>query len=157
MTRPARVLAMVLALVALTGVRSPATQQSEDRGENIVLITLDGARTEEMFGGLDLDVLKSTLNGPHLLERNAAYQKYWAASPEERRRRLMPFFWRLVTEQGSIAGNDRLGSSVRLGNQHWFSYPGYAEILLGEPHDDVIKSNEPLRNPYVTVLETLRS
>jgi hypothetical protein len=45
---------------------------------------------------------------------------------------------------------------VRLGNKHWFSYPGYSEILVGEPHDAEIKTNDPIRNPYVTVLETLR-
>jgi len=36
------------------------------------------------------------------------------------------------------------------------SYPGYAEILLGEPHDAEIKSNDPVQNRYTTVLETLR-
>ena len=45
---------------------------------------------------------------------------------------------------------------MRLGNRHWFSYPGYAEILVGEPHDDTIKSNDPIQNPYSTVLEALR-
>jgi hypothetical protein len=70
----------------------------------------------------------------------------------------MPFFWNtLVREAGFVAGNRRRGSSVTLTNGHRFSYPGYAEILLGEAHDDSIKSNDPLRNPYVTVLEELRS
>jgi hypothetical protein len=68
----------------------------------------------------------------------------------------MPFFWSLVTREGSIAGNRKLGSAVGLTNRHWFSYPGYAEILLGEAHDDAIKSNDPVRNPYATLLETLR-
>ena len=62
----------------------------------------------------------------------------------------MPFFWgTLMREHGSIAGNARLGSSVTLTNTHRFSYPGYSEILLGEAHDDEIKSNDPMRNPYV--------
>ncbi len=69
----------------------------------------------------------------------------------------MPFFWKtLMAERGSIAGNPSLGSAVRLNNHHRFSYPGYAEILLGEPHDDVINSNAPIRNPYTTVLEAMR-
>jgi hypothetical protein len=133
-----------------------AGQQLPATADNVVLITFDGARTEEVFGGLDLDVLKSTLKEGQKVEDAPAYRRFWAASPEERRRKLMPFFWTLVSEHGSIAGNQRLRSSVQLGNRHWFSYPGYAEILLGEPHDADIKSNDALRNPYTTVLETLR-
>ena len=71
--------------------------------------------------------------------------------------KLMPFLWSLaLTEHGSIAGDPQSGSTVQLRNRHWFSYPGYAEILLGEPHDDDIKSNDPVRNPYPTVLEAIR-
>ena len=61
-----------------------------------------------------------------------------------------------MAQHGSIAGNPALGSSVRLANRHRFSYPGYSEILLGEPKDDVIKSNDPVQNPFSTVLEVLR-
>lgn len=148
---------VVLTLLSLTTIAmGQARQEVPGALDNVVLVTLDGARTEEVFGGLDVDILKSTLKEGQKLEEMPAYKRYWAASPEERRRKLMPFFWTLVSEHGSIAGNQRLGSVVRLGNRHWFSYPGYAEILLGEPHDAEIKSNDPIRNPYVTVLETLR-
>jgi Type I phosphodiesterase / nucleotide pyrophosphatase len=133
-----------------------ATPQVPDSGDRVVLVTLDGARTEEVFGGLDTDVLKTTLREKQTLDDLAVYKRFNAPSTEERRRRLMPFFWTLVSEQGSIAGNRRLGSSVQLGNRHWFSYPGYAEILLGEPHDAAIKSNDPIRNPYPTVFERIR-
>ena len=44
-------------------------------------------------------------------------------------------------------------SVVTLTNTHRFSYPGYSEILTGEAHDDVIKSNDRVQNPYPTVLE----
>ena len=69
----------------------------------------------------------------------------------------MPFFWRtLMREHGSIAGNRSLGSPVSTANRLWFSYPGYAELLLGVPHDDAIKSNDPVQNPFPTVLEFLK-
>jgi hypothetical protein len=69
----------------------------------------------------------------------------------------MPFFWRTwMREHGSIAGNQTLGSQVRLTNRHWFSYPGYAEMLLGKAVDDRITSNDPVQNPFPTVLEFLR-
>jgi len=148
---------VALALLALTAVaRTRSGQEITEPTEHIVLITLDGARGEEIFGGLDLDVLRSTLRDGQKPEDAPVYRRFWASTPEQRRRKLMPFFWTLVSERGSIAGNRRLGSAVQLANRHWFSYPGYAEILLGEPHDAEIKSNDPLRNPYATVLETLR-
>ena len=46
---------------------------------------------------------------------------------------------------------------MRLGNRHHFSYPGYAEILLlGESHDEVIDSNDAVKEVHVTVLEVLK-
>ena len=150
--------ATMVALFVVLGPGAPRVRSEQDAAAagNVVLITLDGARTEEIFGGLDLEVLKSTLREDQKPEDSATYRRFWAASPEERRQKLMPFFWSLVTTQGSIAGNHARRSTVALGNGHWFSYPGYAEILLGEPHDQDIKSNDPIRNPYTTVLERIR-
>jgi hypothetical protein len=124
--------------------------------DNLVLVTLDGARTEEIFGGLDTDVLQSTLKEGQTLKDSPVYARFGAPTREERRRKLMPFFWELVSTQGSIAGDRQSGSIVRLGNRQWFSYPGYAEILLGQAYDTEITSNDPIRNPHTTVLETLR-
>jgi hypothetical protein len=147
-------LALLSSCFAVAG--GARTTTAQDGGDNVVLITFDGARTEEIFGGLDLDVLKSTLRGTQKAEETPSYKRFWAETREERRRKLMPFFWSLVSEHGSIAGDPQSGSAVQLRNRHWFSYPGYSEILLGEPHDDVIKSNDPVRNPYPTVLEAMR-
>ena len=123
----------------------------------VVLVTLDGARTEEMFGGLDLAVLKSTLRDKQTAETQPVYQRFWAPTPEARREKLMPFFWgTLMREHGSIAGNRALKSAVNLTNRHWFSYPGYSEILVGAAHDDVIQSNDAVQNPYPTVLEFMQ-
>ena len=149
-------IAFTLALGAMWQLSLLATAQP-DR-ESVILITLDGARTEEIFGGLDLDVFKSTLREKQLIEDQPAYKRFWADTAAARRERLMPFFWgTLMREHGSIAGNKAVGSSVTLTNSHRFSYPGYSEILLGEAHDDVIKSNDAVRNPYSTVLEEIRT
>lgn len=134
---------------------TPEARQDTATG-NLMLITLDGARTEEIFGGLDVDVLRSTLREGQKVEDHPSYRRFWADTPEARREKLLPFFWGvLMKSQGSIAGNRKLESSVRLSNGHHFSYPGYAEILLGEAHDQEIKSNDPLRNPFATVLEVV--
>lgn len=149
---------LILLSVALAlGLTAPAPPQPAPASHAVVLITLDGARVEEMFGGLDTTVLTSTLSKGARLEDRAIYKRFGAATPEERREKLMPFFWRtLMREHGSIAGNPARASRVHLTNRHWFSYPGYSEILLGRAHDDIIKSNDPVRNPYPTVLEFLK-
>jgi hypothetical protein len=143
-------------LVMALAVAAPRAQE-RPAGDAIVLLTLDGARHEEIFGGLDVEVLRSTLRENQRLEEAPVYQRFWAPTADERRRKLLPFFWKLVTEQGSVAGNPALGSEVRLSNQKRFSYPGYAEILVGRAMDDVITSNDAVRNPEETVLERLRA
>src|SRR5687767_11314213 len=52
-----------------------ARPQTANPGETVVLVTLDGARTQEIFGGLDLDILKSTLKEGQRLEDLPAYQR----------------------------------------------------------------------------------
>lgn len=122
---------------------------------HVVLVTLDGARHQEVFGGMDVDVLRSTVvEGP--VEESDAYRKYWAPTPEARRAKLLPFFWGTLMNEGWVAGNPAAGSTVRITNGHRFSYPGYAELLAGETHDEVIKSNDAVQNPYETVLEFVR-
>ncbi|MBK9315699.1 MAG: phosphoglyceromutase [Acidobacteria bacterium] len=129
---------------------------AQNRTENVILITLDGARTQEVFGGLDLDILKDKTRRGRV-EDSPLYKKYWAETPEERRLKLLPFFWGvLMKEHGSIAGNRSLGSAVMTTNRMWFSYPGYSEILTGQARDDVINSNDRIRNPNTTVLEFLK-
>ena len=86
---------------------------SREAGDNVILITLDGARIEEMFGGMQVGILQSTLREGQKVEDSPLYRRFWAESPQARREKLMPFFWKtLMAEHGSIAGNPELGSSV---------------------------------------------
>lgn len=129
---------------------------AQGKTENVILITLDGARTQEVFGGIDLEILKDKTRRGRV-EDSPLYKKYWAETPEERRLKLLPFFWGvLMKEHGSIAGNRSLGSAVMTTNRMLFSYPGYSEILTGQARDDVINSNDRIRNPNTTVLEFLK-
>ena len=151
MARPGNSMLMIALLLALT-----MTAAAQNRTENVILITLDGARYQEVFGGLNLEVLRAiTKKGP--VEETPLYKKYWAPTPEQRREKVMPFLWgTLMRQYGSIAGNQDRGSIVRVTNGHRFSYPGYSEILTGQAHDEVIDSNDKRRNPYPTVLEFLK-
>jgi hypothetical protein len=136
---------------------TPHTTALVPRTHNVVLVTLDGVRVEEIFGGLDVAVLRRTLEPRTSFAESPAYRKYGASTRDERRRRLMPFFWgTLMRQHGSIAGDRHLGSSERLRNRHRVSYPGYSEILTGQAHDDVITSNDFGQNPYPSVLELLK-
>ncbi len=127
---------------------------AQGKSQNVILITLDGARNQEIFGGLDKEIF---ISADKNAEKSLAYRLFWAPTPKLRREKLMPFFWgRLMRSHGSIAGNRELRSSVQTTNRLWFSYPGYSEILTGQAHDDVINSNGFGQNPYPSVLDFLQ-
>ena len=134
-----------------------ARAQSRDTGERVILITLDGSRTQEVFSGLDPEILNVLPRAGMPLEEHALYKQFWASTAAERRQKLMPFFWgTLMTQHGSIAGNRAQGSIVTARNAHRISFSGYAEMLVGQPHDDLINSNDLPRNPFPTVFEVIR-
>jgi hypothetical protein len=144
-------------LIVLSALGLVAVTRAQATPPAVVLVTFDGARIEEVFGGLDAAIVASQLKDGQRLEEQPIYKRFWAPTPEERRMKLMPFFWgTLMRSHGSIAGDPARGSRVRLTNGHAFSYPGYSEMLVGRAHDDTIRSNDPIRNPYPTVLEFLK-
>ena len=84
----------LLAIVA--GDVTGHSQVSQAPPDNVILITLDGARIEEMFGGMQVGILQSTLREGQKVEDSPIYRRFWAESPEARREKLMPFFWKHV-------------------------------------------------------------
>lgn len=145
------VIAVALAMSTMTG-----TAQTR-RTENLVLVTLDGARWQEVFTGLDESLLRATSPKGVDITRLPVYQQFAGATPVERRERLMPFLWRTLTvEHGFIAGDrTSAGGEVSVTNKLWFSYPGYSEILTGQAHDETIRTNDPIRNPFPSVFQFL--
>jgi hypothetical protein len=124
------------------------------RSDNVVLVTLDGVRWREVFAGLDESLLRAIAPKNVDVTTLPAYRQFSGGTAAERRERLMPFLWRTLTvNHGFIAGDRTAGSQVSVTNRHWFSYPGYSEILTGQAHDDVIKSNDAIRNPFPSVLQ----
>lgn len=88
-----------------------ASVPAQNKTKNVVLITLDGVRTQEIFGGLDADVFKS-VNKDY--EKTDGYKRFWADTANQRREKLMPFFWRtLMRQHGSVAGNRDLKARCR--------------------------------------------
>jgi hypothetical protein len=124
---------------------------------NVVLVTLDGVRVQEMFGGADPAVMKRLARGAPV-ENTDLYKQYFAPTAEERRAKIMPFLWgALLKQNGWIAGDPALGSHVEVSNRFHTSYPGYAEIMTGRAHDDVIIDNTKKRIPESTVFEFVRN
>jgi len=127
---------------------------AQGKTENVILITLDGVRFQEMFGGLDAGLYKKIDEDA---EKQEVFKTFARAAPTARREKLMPFFWQVwMKNYGSIAGNPGLKSEVKTTNRLFFSYPGYSEILTGEAHDEVIKSNDFVRNKFPSVLQFLQ-
>lgn len=124
--------------------------------ERVVLVTLDGTRWQEVFGGLDESVLRDSSPRGVDISATPAYRRFGAATAQERREKLMPFLWRTIAHEGVLAGNRDRGSAVSVTNGIRVSYPGYSEILTGQAHDDVIGGNEAIRNRYPSVLQFVK-
>jgi len=122
------------------------------QAENVIIITTDGFRWQELFKGMD----SAIANNSKFNQGDSSYifEHYWSSNENERRKKLMPFFWSTISSQGQIYGNRKFDNKVNNANPHWFSYPGYSEIMTGFA-DSTIDSNEFPPNPHVTVLEFL--
>jgi hypothetical protein len=120
--------------------------------ENIIIITTDGLRWQEVFGGMDSAIANNKKFNQD--DSAAIYKKYWADNPMERRKKLMPFLWSIIEKKGQIYGNRNLGNKIDNANPYWFSYPGYNEIFTGYP-DTSINSNSYPPNPNTNLLEFL--
>ncbi|WP_145078126.1 alpha/beta hydrolase fold domain-containing protein [Aureliella helgolandensis] len=121
--------------------------------ERVVLITLDGLRSEEVFGGGDRRLMIEELGAKNPEELVARYDRETAT---ERREVLLPNLWRHVQDHGWIAGDIDRDSIVKVTNGKYFSYPGYSELLCGIA-DERIDSNAKKYNENQTVLEWLNA
>lgn len=120
--------------------------------ENVVVVTLDGFRWQEVFTGADESLLDAKMGGVrdiHDLKR-----RFWRETPKERREILLPFLWSTIGKRGQIFGNPARKARARCTNGLKFSYPGYSEMFCGFS-DPRINSNDKKDNPNLSVLEYL--
>jgi hypothetical protein len=130
---------VLFVLAALAALASPAFAQEPPK--NVVLVTIDGLRWEDLFRGAD----------PSLV-RAESYRARYVDVPD-RAQALAPFLLSFA-QTGALIGNRDAGSCARVSNDFWFSYPGYAEMLGGRPNPRV-RYNAAIPNDDVTVLERL--
>lgn len=120
--------------------------------ENIIVITSDGLRWQEVFKGVDAGIANSKKYNQG--QKDFIDKTYSGASPQESRTKIFPNLWKLFGSEGQLYGNRDAGNKVENANPHWFSYPGYNEFLTGFP-DRKINSNDYPNNPYESVLTFL--
>ena len=76
----------VLILFLILAAFSQATRSADQ----VLLITLDGLRWQELFSGADAELI----NDPTFTrDPEATKKQFWRDTPEARRQALMPFFW----------------------------------------------------------------
>lgn len=117
--------------------------------ENVVIVTLDGMRWQEVFGGIDSGIV---VNKRFTNDSSGVAAAFGGATAEERRKKLFPFLWSSVVQNGQLYGNRKLGSFADVANPYKFSYPGYNEIFTGYP-DTAVNSNDKIENKNENVLE----
>lgn len=144
-----RISRQVIAAITMLLSASVLQAQPSLHTEYVVLISLDGLRWQELFSGADQNLIgdENFVADPEALKR-----RFWDDDAAMRRKKLMPFFWSVIAEQGQLYGNRLHGNWVDVTNNFWISYPGYSEMLTGFS-DDRIDSNDKIENPNVTVLE----
>jgi Metalloenzyme superfamily len=126
---------------------------AQQKAENIIIVTLDGMRWQEVFKGADpLIAADKTFN-----QKDSAYifSTYIPPDGLARRKALFPFLWTVLAQQGQLYGNRTVGNKVDNANPFWFSYPGYNEILTGFA-DTAVNSNEYPNNPNTTLFDFLQ-
>ncbi|MEO5979273.1 MAG: alkaline phosphatase family protein [Chryseolinea sp.] len=139
-------------VTALCVVFSNSSHSQSHKTKNIVIVTLDGLRWQEVFGGCDSKLIGKS---PNLTEEQI-YKALVGGSSIESREKVMPFFWKTIGTQGQVYGNRTFGNYMNCSNPYWFSYPGYSEMLVGYV-DKSVRSNQAVDNRNATVLEFINS
>lgn len=147
-----RIVVVWLALCAASRLPAAAADAPARKTENVVVVTLDGFRYQELFGGADDSLINEPFGGVRDAERVTA--RYVRPSAEERREALLPFVWGVVGRQGQIFGDRSRGAAAKCLNGMKFSYPGYNELFCGFG-DERIRLNAMTNNPNLSVFEFL--
>ena len=127
-------------LVAIGFMALAGMSIAQHKTENIVVVTMDGLRWQEVFEGADSLLAFDTAA---TYSDEYVQKKFWASTANERRKKLMPFFWTELEKNGVLLGNRNFGNYVNNANPYWFSYPGYNEIFTGYP-DTMVNSNDKI-------------
>src|SRR5436853_434254 len=73
------------------------------RTENVIIVTLDGFRWQEVFGGADETLLDARSGG--VRDVAGLKRRFWRPTAAQRRTALLPFFWNTVAKEGQVFGD----------------------------------------------------
>lgn len=127
--------------------------QLSSKTKNVFIVTIDGIRWQEIFKGADPEIINNTR---YTSDVDLAKLMYFDSSCDISRKKLLPFFWNVIQQQGRLYGNRLYKNNFNVTNGYRFSYPGYNEIFSGFA-DIHISSNERKNNLNTSVLEYLNS
>lgn len=144
-----KLLASGLTLLSLT-----ALLAGQRRTENVLLVTLDGLRWQDVFHGADNRMMNAEDGG--VRDLLATRKRFTRSDQEASREVLMPFLWQVMAKEGQLFGDPDNNAKAHIQNPHKFSYPGYSELICGVV-DETITSNNKFYNRNVNVLEYLNS
>lgn len=144
-----KLLAAGLILLSLT-----ASLASQRRTENVLLVTLDGLRWQDVFHGADNRMMNAEHGG--VKDLLATRKRFTRSDKKASREVLMPFLWQVMAKQGQLFGDPDSNAKAHICNSQKFSYPGYSELICGVV-DETITSNNKFYNRNVNVLEFLNS
>jgi hypothetical protein len=68
--------------------------------ENVVIVTLDGLRWQEIYRGAD----SALINSKYTEDKPAVQKQFWAATADDRRKKLFPFIWSAIVRKGQLYG-----------------------------------------------------
>ncbi len=115
---------------------------------NLIVLTTDGLRWQELYRGLDVELCNS------VPEHKNHFIQYGLSDPQHSREKIFPFIWNTFSKTANFYGNRDLKNKIDTKNYHRFSYPGYSEMLCGI-FDPKVNSNAKVYNKNVSVLEDL--
>ena len=153
---PRKCLSVAALCLSLIGVTPSVLTADEAPAYAVIFLTVDGLRAKEVFSGVDPMLLTDDrkASGIGSEESLAAIRsKFWSESGEERREKLLPYFWGEWIQQGAALGDlDETDGAVQYRNPQRVSYPGYSELVTGRVVPRII-GNRKMQNPEQTILE----
>src|ERR1700748_3283666 len=121
--------------------------------ENLLIIGWDGVRWQEIFTGVD----SALMVDPAFTKRSGGMRnQFWSDTIEVRRRKLFPFFWSVLSQDGQLYGNRTLGNKIDVANPYNLTGPGFTETLVCFA-DPAINSNNKVLNNSTNVFEFINN
>lgn len=146
-----RKISVLVAMLVPCGVMAQARHPA---AAHVILITLDGVRHQDLFGGAD-SMLMAAPKSAGISDTLRFRKRWWRATAEARRRTVMPFLWDSLVPKGAMYGSSAEHPALSM-NGLKFSAPGYMEIFTGRPQPDVT-SNADRRYPFRTIFDVVRA